>query len=287
MLVSMKDMTQAALAGHYAIGQFNLNNLEWTKAVLPAAEESHAPVILGVNPAAAEYMGGYEAVSGLVCGMMQFYHITVPVALHLDHGTYEACYQAAKAGFSSLMFDGSNLPLAENLAKTAEIVHLAHGFGLSVEAEIGGVGGEEDGIQGVCAYSDPTECHAVADTGVDVLAAGIGNIHGKYPDDWPGLSFETLANVRTATGELPLALHGGTGIPEEQIKKAISMGVAKINVNTECQLAFATAVRTYIEQGSDRMGKGYDPKKLLAPGTAAIIAKVQEKIALFDSAGKA
>ena len=287
MLVSAKEMLVKAKAGHYAVGQFNINNLEWTKAILLTAEEMKSPVILGVSAGAGKYMCGFNTVSAMVKSMIETLGITVPVALHLDHGTYEDCYKCIKAGFSSIMFDGSHYPIEENLKKTTELVNVAHNLGLSIEAEVGAIGGEEDGVIGMGECADPKECKMIADLGVDMLAAGIGNIHGKYPANWKGLSFETLDSIQKLTGEMPLVLHGGTGIPADQIKKAIDLGVSKINVNTECQLAFAAATRTYIEEKKDLEGKGFDPRKLLAPGTEAIKATVREKIELFGSAGKA
>ncbi|MBD5497271.1 MAG: class II fructose-1,6-bisphosphate aldolase [Lachnospiraceae bacterium] len=287
MLVSATEMLKKAKAGHYAVGQFNINNLEWTKSILSTAQELNSPVILGVSEGAGKYMGGYHAVVGMVNGLMQDMNITVPVALHLDHGSFEGCYKCIEAGFSSIMFDGSHYPIAENVEKTTKLVADAHEKGLSIEAEVGSIGGEEDGVVGMGECADPDECKAIADLGVDFLAAGIGNIHGKYPENWKGLSFETLDAVQQKTGELPLVLHGGTGIPADMIKKAISLGVAKINVNTECQLAFADATRKYIEAGKDLEGKGFDPRKLLAPGAAAIKETVKEKMELFGSVGKA
>jgi len=287
MLVSAKEMLQKAKAGHYAVGQFNINNLEWTKAILLTAQEMNSPVILGVSEGAGKYMTGYKTVVGMVNGMLEELKITVPVALHLDHGSYEGCYKCIEAGFSSIMFDGSHYPIEENIAKTTELVKICAEKGLSLEAEVGSIGGEEDGVVGMGECADPNECKAIADLGVTMLAAGIGNIHGKYPANWKGLSFETLAAVQEKTGEMPLVLHGGTGIPEDMIKKAISLGVAKINVNTECQLSFAAATREYIEAGKDQQGKGFDPRKLLNPGFEAIKATVREKIALFGSENKA
>ncbi len=287
MLVSAKEMLQKAKAGHYAVGQFNINNLEWTKSVLQTAQELESPVILGVSEGAGKYMCGFKTVSAMVKAMIEELNITVPVALHLDHGTYEGCYKCIEAGFSSIMFDGSHYPIDENVAKTQELVKVCAEKGLSLEAEVGSIGGEEDGVVGMGECADPEECKAIADLGVDMLAAGIGNIHGKYPANWPGLSFETLAAVQEKTGEMPLVLHGGTGIPDEMIKKAINLGVAKINVNTECQLSFADATRKYIEAGKDQQGKGYDPRKLLAPGAEAIKVTVKEKMELFGSVGKA
>ena len=287
MLVSAKEMLQKAREGKYAVGQFNINNLEWTKAVLLTAEEMKSPVILGVSEGAGKYMTGFGTVAAMVKAMISEMNITVPVALHLDHGTYDGCYKCIKAGFSSIMFDGSHYPIAENVEKTTELVHVAHQLGLSIEAEVGSIGGEEDGVVGMGECADPNECKQIADLGVDMLAAGIGNIHGKYPENWPGLSFETLAAVNEKVGEMPLVLYGGTGIPADMIKKAISLGVAKINVNTECQLSFAAATREYVEAGKDQQGKGFDPRKLLAPGAEAIKATVREKIELFGSANKA
>ena len=287
MLVSAKEMLDKAKAGHYAVGQFNINNLEWTKAILQTAQECNSPVILGVSEGAGKYMTGYKTIVGMVNGMLEELGITVPVALHLDHGSYEHCIKCVEAGFSSIMFDGSHYPIEENVAKTKEIVALAHAKGVSVEAEVGSIGGEEDGVIGAGECADPKECKAIADLGIDFLAAGIGNIHGKYPENWAGLSFETLDAIQQLTGDMPLVLHGGTGIPVDMIKKAISLGVAKINVNTECQLSFAAATREYIEAGKDQQGKGFDPRKLLAPGFEAIKAKVKEKMELFGSVNKA
>ena len=286
-LVSAKEMLQKAKAGHYAVGQFNINNLEWTKAILLTAEECKSPVILGVSEGAGKYMTGYKTVVGMVNGMLEELNITVPVALHLDHGSYEGAKKCIEAGFSSIMFDGSHLPFEENVEKTKELVAICNEKGMSIEAEVGSIGGEEDGVVGMGECADPQECKAIADLGVTMLAAGIGNIHGKYPANWKGLSFETLAAVQELTGELPLVLHGGTGIPADQIKKAIDLGVSKINVNTECQLAFADATRKYIEAGKDLEGKGFDPRKLLAPGAEAIKATVKEKMELFGSVNKA
>ena len=287
MLVSAKEMLTKAKAGKYAVGQFNINNLEWTKAILLTAQELNSPVILGVSEGAGKYMAGYTTIVGMVNGMINELKITVPVALHLDHGSYEGCLKCIEAGFSSVMFDGSHYPIDENVAKTTELVKICNEKGLSLEAEVGSIGGEEDGVVGAGECADPDECKAIADLGVTMLAAGIGNIHGKYPANWAGLSFETLAAVQEKTGEMPLVLHGGTGIPEDMIKKAISLGVAKINVNTECQLSFAEATRKYIEAGKDLEGKGFDPRKLLAPGFEAIKATVKEKMELFGSVNKA
>ena len=287
MLVSAKEMLNKAKAGHYAVGQCNINNLEWTKAILLSAQECNSPVILGVSEGAGKYMCGYKTIVGMVNGMIEELGITVPVALHLDHGSYEGAMKCIKAGFSSVMFDGSHYPIEENIAKTTELVKLTNELGLSLEAEVGAIGGEEDGVVGNGECADPNECKMLADLGVTMLAAGIGNIHGKYPANWPGLSFETLAAVSEKTGDMPLVLHGGTGIPAEMIKKAISLGVSKINVNTECQLAFQEATRKYIEEGKDLSGKGFDPRKLLAPGFEAIKATVKEKMELFGSVGMA
>ena len=287
MLVSAKEMLHKAKAGHYAVGQFNINNLEWTKAILLTAEEMKSPVILGVSEGAGKYMCGYKTIVGMVEGMIEGLGITVPVALHLDHGSYEHAYKCIEAGFSSVMFDGSKYPIEENVEKTKELVKVFAERGLSLEAEVGAIGGEEDGVVGNGEVADPAECKMIADLGVTMLAAGIGNIHGKYPANWAGLRFDTLEKISEMTGDMPLVLHGGTGIPADMIKKAISLGVSKINVNTECQLAFADATRSYIEAGKDREGKGFDPRKLLAPGTEAIKATVREKIELFGSAGKA
>ncbi len=287
MLVSAKEMLEKAKAGHYAVGQFNINNLEWTKSILLTAEECKSPVILGVSEGAGKYMTGFKTVAAMVKAMIGELGITVPVALHLDHGTYEGCLKCVEAGFSSIMFDGSHYPIEENVAKTTELVALAHKNGMSIEAEVGSIGGEEDGVVGMGECADPQECKRIADLGVDMLAAGIGNIHGKYPANWAGLSFETLDAIQKLTGDMPLVLHGGTGIPEDMIKKAISLGVAKINVNTECQLSFADATRKYIEAGKDLEGKGFDPRKLLAPGAEAIKATVKEKMELFGSVNKA
>ncbi len=287
MLVSAKEMLTKAKAGKYAVGQFNINNLEWTKSILLTAEELKSPVILGVSEGAGKYMCGYKTVVGMVNGMLEELGITVPVALHLDHGSYEGAKACIEAGFSSIMFDGSHYPIEENVAKTKELVAVCNQKGMSIEAEVGSIGGEEDGVVGAGECADPDECKMIADLGVTMLAAGIGNIHGKYPENWAGLSFETLDAVQKLTGDMPLVLHGGTGIPEDMIKKAISLGVSKINVNTECQLSFAEATRKYIEAGKDQEGKGFDPRKLLAPGADAIRATVKEKMELFGSVGKA
>ena len=287
MLVSAKEMLQKAKAGHYAVAQININNLEWTKAVLLTAEELRSPVILGVSEGAGKYMCGYKTIVGMVNGMLEELKITVPVALHLDHGSYEGAKACIAAGFSSIMFDGSHFSIEENIEKTKELVAICNEKGMSIEAEVGAIGGEEDGVIGTGECADPDECKMIADLGVSMLAAGIGNIHGKYPANWAGLSFETLDAIQQLTGDMPLVLHGGTGIPTEMIQKAISLGVAKINVNTECQLAFAAATREYIEAGKDQQGKGYDPRKLLAPGFEAIKATVKEKFEIFGSIGKA
>ena len=287
MLVSATEMLKKAVEGKYAVGQFNINNLEWTKAILQTAQENNSPVILGVSEGAGKYMTGFKTVSAMVKAMIEEMNITVPVALHLDHGSYEGCYKCIKAGFSSIMFDGSHFPIEENVAKTTELANVAHAMGMSIEAEVGSIGGEEDGVIGAGEIADPNECKKIADLGVDFLAAGIGNIHGKYPANWAGLDFDALANIKALTGDMPLVLHGGTGIPEDMIKKAISLGVAKINVNTECQLYFQEATRKYIEAGKDLEGKGFDPRKLLAPGVEAIKAIVKEKMELFGSINKA
>ncbi len=287
MLVSAKEMLQKAKSGHYAVGQFNINNLEWTKAILLTAEEMKSPVILGVSEGAGKYMCGFKTVVNMVEGMIEGLGITVPVAIHLDHGTYEGAYKCIEAGFSSIMFDGSHYPIEENIAKTKELVEVCNSKGLSLEAEVGAIGGEEDGLLGGGEVADPAECKMIADLGVTMLAAGIGNIHGKYPANWAGLRFDALEAISEKVGDMPLVLHGGTGIPEEMIKKAIDLGVSKINVNTECQLAFAAATRKYIEEGRDLQGKGFDPRKILADGVEAIKATVREKIELFGSANKA
>lgn len=287
MLVSAAKMLKDAKAGKYAVGHFNINNLEWTKAILLTAQEFNSPVILGVSEGAGKYMCGFKTVTAMVDAMVDELGITVPVALHLDHGSYEGALKCIEAGFSSVMFDGSHYGIEENITKTKEIIALAHSKGISVEAEVGAIGGEEDGVIGGGEVADPEECKMIADLGVDMLAAGIGNIHGKYPANWKGLRFDVLANIQELTGEMPLVLHGGTGIPADMIKEAISLGVSKINVNTECQLAFAEATRKYIEAGKDLEGKGFDPRKLLAPGVEAIKATVKEKMELFGSVNKA
>ena len=287
MLVTAEEMLKKARAGKYAVGQFNINNLEWTKAILTTAQELNSPVILGVSEGAGKYMTGYKTVVGMVKGMIEELNITVPVALHLDHGSYEGCLKCVEAGFSSIMFDGSHYPIEENVAKTKELVEICKKNNMSLEAEVGSIGGEEDGVIGAGECADPDECKKIADLGVTMLAAGIGNIHGKYPENWKGLSFETLEAVKDKVGDMPLVLHGGTGIPADMIKKAISLGVAKINVNTECQLSFAAATRKYIEEGKDLQGNGFDPRKLLAPGAEAIKATVKEKMELFGSVGRA
>lgn len=287
MLVSAKEMLDKALEGHYAVGQFNINNLEWTKAILETAEELKSPVILGVSEGAGKYMTGYKTVVKMVEGMMEGLNITVPVAIHLDHGSYEGAQKAIDAGFTSVMFDGSHYPIEENVQKTTEIVKLAHSKGISVEAEVGSIGGEEDGVVGTGEFADPAECKMIADLGIDFLAAGIGNIHGVYPENWQGLNFEVLAAIQKEVGKMPLVLHGGTGIPTEMIKEAINLGVSKINVNTECQLEFAKETRKYIEAGKDLEGKGFDPRKILAPGTQGIKDVVKEKMEIFGSINKA
>lgn len=287
MLVSVKEMMAKALEGKYAVGQFNINNLEWTKAILLTAQENNSPVILGVSEGAGKYMGGYDVVVGMVNGLLKDLNISVPVALHLDHGSFEGAYKCIEAGFSSVMFDGSHYSIDENIEKSKQLIADAHGKGLSIECEVGSIGGEEDGVIGAGEIADPAECKQIADLGVDILAAGIGNIHGKYPENWAGLNFDALAKIKETVGDMPLVLHGGTGIPEDMIKKAISLGVCKINVNTECQLAFAEATRKYIEAGKDLEGKGFDPRKLLAPGFEAIKATVKEKMELFGSINRA
>lgn len=287
MLVSATEMLNKAVAGKYAVGQFNINNLEWTKAILATAQENNSPVILGVSEGAGKYMTGFKTVAAMVKAMIEEMNITVPVALHLDHGSYDGCYKCIEAGFSSVMFDGSHFPIEENIEKTQELVKICHEKGISIEAEVGSIGGEEDGVVGAGEIADPQECKKIADLGVDFLAAGIGNIHGKYPENWKGLDFDALGKTKELIGDLPLVLHGGTGIPADMIKTAISLGVAKINVNTECQLYFQEATRKYIEEGKDLQGKGFDPRKLLAPGTEAIKVIVKEKMELFGSVGKA
>jgi fructose-bisphosphate aldolase class II len=286
-LVSSKEMLEKAKAGKYAVGQFNINNLEWTKAILETAQECNSPAILGVSEGAGKYMGGYKAVVGMVNGLIEELGITVPISLHLDHGSYEGAKKCINAGFSSIMFDGSSLPFEENIEKTKELVAACNILGLSLEAEVGSIGGEEDGVVGLGECADPKECKQIADLGITMLAAGIGNIHGVYPEGWPGLRFDVLEDIQKLTGAMPLVLHGGTGIPDDMIKEAISLGVSKINVNTECQLVFAEATRKYIEAGKDLQGKGFDPRKLLAPGAAAIKEKVKEKMEVFGSIGKA
>lgn len=286
-LVSAKDMLVKAKKGKYAVGQFNINNLEWTKAILLTAQELNSPVILGVSEGAAKYMTGFKTVFAMVNAMVSDLNITVPVALHLDHGTYEGAKAALDAGFTSIMFDGSHYSIEENIEKSKEIITLCNALGVSVECEVGSIGGEEDGVIGRGEVADPKECKMIADLGITMLAAGIGNIHGKYPANWTGLDFDALDAIQKETGSMPLVLHGGTGIPEDMIKKAISLGVSKINVNTECQLYFQEATRKYIEEGKDLQGKGFDPRKLLAPGTKAIQTCVKEKMELFGSIGKA
>ena len=287
MLVSATEMLKKAVEGKYAVGQFNINNLEWTKAILQTAQENNSPVILGVSEGAGKYMTGFKTVAAMVKAMIEEMNITVPVALHLDHGTYEGCLKCIEAGFSSVMFDGSHFPIDENKAKTTELVNICHDKGISIEAEVGAIGGEEDGVIGSGEIADPQECKTIADLGIDFLAAGIGNIHGKYPENWKGLDFGALAKIKDLIGDMPLVLHGGTGIPAEMIQEAISLGVAKINVNTECQLYFQAATRKYIEEGKDLVGKGFDPRKLLAPGFEGIKEIVKEKMELFGSVNKA
>ena len=286
-LVNAGEMLKTARAGQYAVGQFNINNLEWTKAILQVAQECKSPVILGVSEGAAKYMGGFKTVVAMVTAMVEDLGITVPVATHLDHGSYEGCLKCIEAGFTSVMYDGSKLPIQENVAKMKELLAIAHAKGISMEGEVGSIGGEEDGVVGKGEIASADECRQLAETGVDFLAAGIGNIHGVYPENWAGLDFDALAAINDSTGGIPLVLHGGTGIPEDMIKRSISLGVAKINVNTEKQLVFAAATRKYIEAGKDKEGKGFDPRKLLAPGVDAIKATVKEKMELFGSAGKA
>jgi len=287
MLVSAKEMLTKAKSGHYAVGHFNINNLEWAKAVILTAQELNSPVILGVSEGAGKYMCGYKTIVGMVNGMLEELNITVPVALHLDHGSFEGAKKCIEAGFSSVMFDGSHYSIEENIAKTTELVAITNKLGISLEAEVGAIGGEEDGVIGGGEVADPAECEMIANLGVTMLAAGIGNIHGKYPANWTGLRFDTLEAISKLTGDMPLVLHGGTGIPEEMIKEAISLGVSKINVNTECQLTFAAATRKYIEEGKDLIGKGFDPRKLLGPGLEAIKATTKEKMQLFGSIGQA
>ena len=286
-LVNAKEMLEKARREGYAVGQFNINNLEWTKAILQTAQELNSPVILGVSEGAAKYMCGYTTVTQMVKAMINELNITVPVALHLDHGTFEGARKAILAGFSSIMFDGSHYPFEENVDKTTQLVHTCNVLGLSLEAEVGAIGGEEDGVVGGGEVADPNECAKIASLGITMLAAGIGNIHGKYPANWKGLNFEVLENIAKVTNGMPLVLHGGTGIPADQVKRAISLGVSKVNVNTECQLYFQEATRKYIEEGKDLVGKGFDPRKLLAPGVEAIKLCVKEKMELFGSVNKA
>jgi fructose-bisphosphate aldolase class II len=286
-LVSAKDMLVKARKEGYAVGQFNINNLEWTKAILTAAQEANSPVILGVSEGAARYMTGFKTVVGMVNGMLEEMNITVPVALHLDHGSFDGAKACIEAGFSSVMFDGSHFDIEENVQKTKEIIAYANERGISVEAEVGSIGGEEDGVVGQGEVADVNECKMIADLGVDMLAAGIGNIHGKYPENWAGLRLDVLQEIQNATGNMPLVLHGGTGIPTEMVQEAISLGVSKINVNTELQLVFAAATRKYVEAGKDLEGKGFDPRKLLKPGFDAAIATVKEKMEIFGSVNKA
>lgn len=287
MLVNAKEMLNKAYEGGYGIGQFNINNLEWTKAILETCQEKNTSVILGVSEGAMRYMGGFNAVKKMVEGLDQDLNITVPVALHLDHGSYEGAKKAIEAGFTSVMFDGSHFPIEENIEKTKEIVALAHSKNVSVEAEVGGIGGEEDGVLSSGELADPEECKLIADLGVDYLAAGIGNIHGVYPENWKGLNFERLEEIKEAVGKLPLVLHGGTGIPENQVKKAIERGVSKININTECQIVFTEATRKYFEENKDKEKKGYDPRKVLKPGYEAIKDKVREKVNFFGAENSA
>ena len=286
-LVNAKEMLTKAKAGHYAVGQFNINNLEWTKSILLTAQELNSPVILGVSEGAGKYMCGYKTVVGMVNGMLEELNITVPVALHLDHGSYEGAKKCIEAGFSSIMFDGSHYPIEENIEKTKELVATCNKLGLSLEAEVGAIGGEEDGVVGLGECADPRECKAIADLGIDFLAAGIGNIHGKYPADWKGLNFEVLAAIQKAAGDIPLVLHGGSGIPDDMVRQAISLGVCKVNVNTECQIAFTEATRKFIEDGRDLTGNGFTPRALLADGLVATKEKCIEKMTLFGSLGKA
>ncbi|MDO4594682.1 MAG: class II fructose-1,6-bisphosphate aldolase [Tissierellia bacterium] len=281
MLTDASLMLKKAYDGHYAIGQFNINNLEWTRAILEVAEEKNSAVILGVSEGAAKYMGGFNVVKKMVEGMDKDLNITVPVAIHLDHGSYEGAKKAIEAGFTSIMFDGSSLPIEENIEKTKEIIEICHSKNISVEAEVGGIGGEEDGIVSEGELADPEECKQVAELGVDFLAAGIGNIHGVYPEDWKGLSFDQLSKIREQIGDIPMVLHGGTGIPEDQVKRAIEKGVSKININTECQIVFTEATRKYFEENRDKDKKGFDPRKVLKPGFEAIKDKVREKMEFF------
>ena len=286
-LVSAKDMLIKARNEGYAVGQFNINNLEWTKAILLASEKAQSPVILGVSEGAARYMTGFDTVVGMVEGMLKNLNITVPVAIHLDHGSFEGAKACIEAGFSSVMFDGSHFDIEENVKLTTEIIAYANERGISVEAEVGSIGGEEDGIVGGGEVADVNECKMIADLGVDMLAAGIGNIHGKYPANWTGLRLDVLAEIQDATGKMPLVLHGGTGIPTAMVQEAITLGVSKINVNTELQLVFAEATRKYVEAGKDLQGKGFDPRKLLKPGFDAVVAAVIEKMEIFGSVNKA
>ena len=286
-LVSATEMLNKAKEGHYAVGQFNINNMEWIKSILAAAEETKSPVILGVSEGAGKYMAGYKNVVGMVKEIHDYLNITVPVAIHLDHGSFDGAKAAVEAGFTSVMFDGSHFAFDENVEKSKEIIAYAHERGISVECEVGGIGGEEDGVTSMGEQASPAECATIAGLGVDFLAAGIGNIHGKYPENWAGLNFDLLAEIQDATEGKPLVLHGGSGIPDDQVAKAISLGVSKINVNTELQLVFADATRKYVEAGKDLEGKGYDPRKLLAPGAKAIQAKVVEMMNKFGSSNKA
>ena len=287
MLVNAAQMLQSAEKGHYAVAAFNTNNLEWTRSILTAAEELQSPVIVQCTAGAAKWQQGFKTVADVVRDLCDYMKITVPVAMHLDHGSYEDCFEAIEAGFTSIMYDGSHEETFElNLARTAEIVKLCHGKGLSVEAEVGGIGGVEDGVASKGELADPAQCKAIADLGVDFLACGIGNIHGLYPADWEGLSFDQLAKIKAEVGDLPLVLHGGTGIPTDQIKKAISMGISKINVNTDLQVAFSRAERAYVESGKDLEGKNYDPRKFLKPGFDAVTARAKELVLDFGSDGK-
>ncbi len=288
MLVSATEMINKAHEGHYAIGAFNINNMEWIKAILLGCEAKQSPVILGVSEGAAKYMCGYKNAVDMVKNIMAFYNITVPVAIHLDHGSYEGAKKAIEAGFTSVMFDGSHYPIEENIEKSKELIELAHSKGCSIECEVGGIGGEEDGVISNGEVADPAECKAIADLGVDFLAAGIGNIHGKYPENWKGLNFEVLGEIQKVTEGKPLVLHGGSGIPQEMVKEAIVLGVSKVNINTECQLVFADATRKYVEAGKDLVNKGWDPRKLLKPGADAIQKLVEDYVTDFlGSANKA
>ncbi len=287
MLQNAKEMLNKARDGKYAVAHINTNNMEWTKMILETAQETGTPVIIGAGNLPCVFLGGRHAVVGMVNGMMRDLNITVPVALHLDHGSYEACFEYIEAGFSSVMFDGSKYSIEENVQRTKDVVRVAHAAGISVEAEVGGIGGQEDGVISAGELADPEECKLIADLGVDFLAAGIGNIHGVYPPDWKGLDFDVLNKINEATNHLPLVLHGGSGIPDEMVKKAISMGVSKINVNTDCQLAFARTLRTYIEEERDLKGKGFEPRPLMTEALQAIKVVVRDKFEMFGSIGKA